>query len=47
MWYRNTINSAIGHDTYNTRYDFNADGAVNVLDVLLFRPVINSECSNP
>jgi len=29
---------------YDRRYDLNADGEVNILDVLLYKPVIRTSC---
>ena len=32
---------------YDPRYDLSADGAVNILDVGMMRPYINTSCTNP
>jgi len=32
---------------YEARYDLDADSAVNVLDILLYKPFVNTSCTNP
>ena len=41
-------NSQFGEGAvYDARFDLNAGGEVDILDVLLYKPVINTSCTNP
>jgi len=35
------------HGLYDRRYDLNADGRINVLDLMAYRPVFGMSCTNP
>ena len=39
------LDCSVGEDCYDNRYDLNVDGVVNIIDILLYKPILGQQCT--
>jgi len=47
LLYKGHLQTQVGDPNYDRRLDFNADGWVDILDILLYKGHLQVQCTNP